>query len=412
MDIIKKKQHKPQVRLATASIFALILALGYYLLTKNSQPNISKNDLLIAAVKQGDFAVTVEGYGKLVSEQLKLITATTDALVSDVLLKPGAQVKKNSIIALLENPQLTQELKNEQQQLQQLEANLRQLNVDQQREQLTEQAMLTEIQSQYQSAKLKRQAQQQLVTQGIISQITFKQSQLNEDQLQTRVNIFTDRLQKLALVHQEAMNIQQQQIQQQRDKLANIQQQLNELKVTANFDGIIQRMTITLGQRLQTGEEIAVIGSEKRLIAEILIPQNQAQLIRTTQQVAIDTRQDIIKGEVARIDPIVDNNMVKLDIKLTGPLPDDARPEQNVDAKITISLLKNASYIEKPLNVKAQSQHKVYRVNKHQDSAEPIILTFGEVSGRYIEIRSAVKPGERFIISDLSNYQNQRIRLH
>ncbi len=412
MDIIKQKQRKPQAKLTIACIFALILLIGFYLLTRNNQASLAKNGLLIANVKQGDLIVTVDGYGKLASEQLKLITATTNATVSMILLKPGAEVSKNSVIAVLENPYLIQQLKTEQQQLSQFKANLRQLEVDQQREQLAEQAMLTEIQSQYQSARLKRQAQQQLVTQGIVSQIGFQQSQLTENQLQTRVEIFTARLQKLALVHQEALNIQQQQIQQQLSKLANVKQQISELKVKANFNGVIQKMAVTLGQSLQAGQEIAVIGSNKRLLAEILIPQNQAQLIELKQQVAIDTRQQIITGEVARIDPIVNNHMVRLDIKLTEPLPDDARPEQNVDARIKVKVLANARYIEKPINAKAQSQHTLYRVNHSQDSATAIALTLGEVSGRYIEITSAVKPGERFIISDLSNYQNSNIRLH
>ncbi|GLX78552.1 hypothetical protein tinsulaeT_18920 [Thalassotalea insulae] len=411
MDIIKKKSSKSRTKLyisATIAITALVSAM----VLNNNNVSLAKNTLLIAKVKQGDLAISVEGYGKLVSEKLKLITAATQATVSEVLLKPGAQVSEKSIIAVLENPYLTQQLTNEQQELAQLQANFRQLKVNQQREKLTEQAMLTEVKSAYQSARLKRQAQQQLVDQGIISQITFQQSQLDENQLDARVKILANRLQKLSLVHLEALNIQQQRIEQQLGKLTSIEQQIEQLTVKANFEGVIQHMAIKLGQSLQAGQEIAVIGSTKRLIAEIVIPQNQASLVQLTQQVTIDTRQTTITGEVSRIDPIVENNMVKVDIKLNEQLPSNARPEQSVDANIITKVLKNVSYIEKPINVMTNSQHTLYRLNSTQAMAKRTKISFGETAGRYIQINSAIKPGEHFILSDLSNYQSETIHLH
>ncbi len=413
MDIKKSKKPKNNAkRLLLINAVVIISALVSYYHFSHKRITLDKKDLLITGVKQGDLSITIDGYGKLVSEKLQLITSLTQATVKEIILKPGASVTKDSIIVKLENPKLVLAYQNAQQELMQLTANLRQMKVNQQREMLNEQAMLTELQSNYESAKLKRVAEEKLVADGIISQISFKQSQLNESQLSARIEILNKRLQQLSLVHIEALNIRQQVIAQQQGVIANIKHQIEQLDVKAGIEGVLQRLAVTLGQSLSPGQEIALLGSTKELIAEVKVPQLYAPSIKIGQQVEINTHPAIITGTVTRIDPVVADNTVSIDVALANNIPENARPEQNINAKIITKTLHNVTYIDRPANIKTASRQAIYRLNQQGDLASRTVLEFGEQAGRYIQVLSPVTLNEQFIISDLSNYQVNEISIN
>jgi multidrug resistance efflux pump len=415
MDVVKTKVRKSLINKKNVSIFSIaltiLLLLTFTKLTLD-QVSIAKKDLLFATVKNGDIDVTVEGYGKLASEKLQLITTLTRATVKEIRLKPGAKVSKESVIVKLANPELLQQVENAQQELAQINANLRQLKVNQQRELLDEESQLAELEALFETARLRRSAEEKLVSEGIVSQLAYKESVLNEKQLGRRIEILHKRVTQLSLVHKEGVNIQLERIKQQHGRLKIATNRMEKLEVKAGFDGVLQKLSVTLGQSLAPGQEVALIGSMTELIALIRVPQSQVQHVVVGQKVEIDTRQDKIIGVVSRIDPIVADNTVEVEVALPKSLPNSARPQQNVDAVITAKTLRNIKYIARPVNAVAKTIVELYQINSAEDQATKTSIEFGEKTGKFIEIIQGADTDDRFVISDLSNYSNKEITLN
>jgi multidrug efflux pump subunit AcrA (membrane-fusion protein) len=407
MDVVKtKKSGSFQV---TQSKLLLVLAaviavLVYFAVFANSAQSLDRQNLLIESVQQGDLEVIIEGYGTLTSDKQQLITSFSPATVKEIVLKPGAQVSANSVIVRLENPELVQQVENAEQELIQTQANLRQLKLNNQRETLNESATLAEITARFDTAALKRVAEEKLVKQGIVSQLTFQQSSLDERQLKQRIAILKERIGQLELVHQESVNIQAERVKQQQGRLSIAQSRLDKLTVRAGFDGVLQRLSVELGQSLSAGQEVALIGSVTDLIALIRVPQSQAQLISVGKVAIIDTRRDKIEGVVSRIDPIVDNNTVEIEIALPANLPASARPQLSVDGVIIADTLQNITYIKRPAGAQSNTITSLYKLDS-QASANAQELRFGVQAGQFIQVLSGASVGEQFIISDLSNLQ-------
>ncbi len=404
MDI--KKPNKIQGRFNKSHkllviLVSVILVLGIMAIRSSDSIIIKRSQIIVGTVKSGDLNVVVEGYGKLVSGTKQLITALTQATVKEVVLKPGASVSADSIILRMENPVLSQQVENASQELEQQKANLRQLKLNNLRELLNEEADLAEMKARYESATLKRSAEEKLVKNGIVAQLTYKESLLNEQQLGKRIDIFTRREKQLAKVHQEAINIQLERLKQHQGKLDIAQERVDKLVVRAGLDGVLQTLSVELGQSLSPGQEIALIGSVTELIAMIKVPQNQAQQIIIGQKVIIDTRRDKIEGRVSRIDPIVENNTVNVEIALPDHLPVSARPQLNIDGSIITDTLTNAIYLERPANVKANTEVVLYRVDASFENANLNKVKFGRTAGRYIEIISGAQNLEKYILSEL-----------
>ena len=407
MDVVKTKKSSSFKPTKGNMLLGLIVVIGvliYFAVAKNGAVSVARESLIIESVQQGDLEVIIEGYGTLTSDKQQLITSFSAATVKEIVLKPGAQVIANSVIVRLENPELVLQVENAEQELIQVQANLRQLKLNNQREILNESANLAEITARFDTAALKKAAEEKLVKQGIVSQLTFQQSVLDEKQLKQRIEILKQRIDQLKLVHDESINIQSERIKQQQGRLSSAKSRLDKLTVRAGFDGVLQRLSVELGQSLTAGQEVALIGSVTDLIALIRVPQSQAQLITIGKMAIIDTRRDKIEGVVSRIDPIVDNNTVEIEIALPASLPASARPQLSVDGTIVADTLQNISYIKRPAGAKSNTNVSLYRLLS-QESATSQELRFGAQAGQFIQILSGASVGEQFIISDLSNLQ-------
>src|SRR5204862_3557219 len=104
------------------------------------------------------------------------------------------------------------------------------------------------------------------------------------------------------------------------------QQQRNELRVRAGIEGILQVVPVEVGQQVAPGANLARVANPARLKAQVKIAETQAKDIQIGQKAHIDTRNGIVDGVVARIDPSVQNGTITVDVSLTGDLPKGAVP--------------------------------------------------------------------------------------
>ncbi|MBA6363636.1 RND transporter, partial [Colwellia sp. BRX8-8] len=178
MDILKQKPKKTLLNnkglIVTIAVVIVIVLVSYAKASLNSV-SLARKDLLLATVKQGNIDVTVEGYGKLTSDKLQLITTLTKATVEEIVLKPGATVTKESVIVKLANPELQQQVQSAEYSVAESRANLRQLKLNQRRETLTEKSNYLELVSQHKGARLTLTAQNKLVKSGIVKQIDYQE---------------------------------------------------------------------------------------------------------------------------------------------------------------------------------------------------------------------------------------------
>ena len=128
-----------------------------------------------------------------------------------------------------------------------------------------------------------------------------------------------------------------------------VKEQVAALQVKASTSGVVQQVSLELGERAQVGDSVALIADQNTLFAELQVQEVRVRDIALGQLVTIDTRTSEIIGEVIRIDPAVKAGMVLIDVKLTSELPAEARPELTVDGLIAISHIENTLYVKRPV---------------------------------------------------------------
>lgn len=410
MDVVKQKPVHNQYKRTAIIILGIAVTciVAMLLMGKESHRQVNRNQLVLSTVKQGDLRIQVQGYGVLRSHRQKLLTSLTSATVEEIVLRPGAKVTPDSIILRLNNPELHEEAERARMQLNQEKANLRKLELNNQRELLAEESNLADIVARFNMVKLRREAEQELVDKGIVSRLTYNTTVLEQEQLHESMQIQRNRIAQLKLVNQEGLNIQQEQINQTEALYLTVQNRVDALAVKAGINGILQRLPVELGQSIPAGQELALVGSELDLLALIRVPQAQAEKIQLGQTAEVTTRRDLIPGKVSRITPEVQEGTVTVEVQFTAALPASARPELNVDAVIYTAELKNTLYIDRPVNVRVNSNNSLYKLDPTRQMAEYSEVRYGEDAGKYIQLLEGATLNDTFIVSDMTGFTDSK----
>jgi RND family efflux transporter MFP subunit len=190
------------------------------------------------------------------------------------------------------------------------------------------------------------------------------------------------------------------------------QQQLSALHVTAGISGVLVDLPHQVGEHVAPGITLAKVVQPDQLKAALKIAETQARDIQIGQPASIDTHNGIIPGRVQRIDPAVQNGTVTVDVELTGPLPQGARPDLSVDGTIDLERLSNVIYVGRPALGNENSTLSLFRIDADGKGASRVPVKVGRASVNFIQVLEGLKEGDSVILSDMSRWDNvDRIRL-
>ena len=416
MDIARpsnaRKKRLKQAMYAGVGLLAVVLVSVGLSRLKPAAPTVERAVVWPAKVERGPMVRQVRGLGTLTPEDIRWIPATTQGRVERIILRPGTRVKSGDVILELTNPQLEQQLQDAQLKLGAAEAGLANIKVQLNNDLLQQRAASASIESDFNKAKMQAQMNEALAADKLVSDLVLKQSQVDAQSLGVRNQISKDQLESKAASIKAQMDVQRSLVDQARAFLRLTQQQRDELKVRAGLDGMLQLVPVEVGQQVAPGTNLARVANPSRLKAEIKIAETQAKDIQLGQKAEVDTRNGIVEGRVARIDPSVQNGTRTVDVTLTGALPKGAVPDLSVDGTIELERLNDVLFMGRPAFGQDQSVVGLFKISEDGVNAERVQVKLGKSSVNTIQVLSGLKVGDQVILSDMSAYDAyDRIRL-
>ncbi|MFT3782280.1 MAG: HlyD family efflux transporter periplasmic adaptor subunit [Nibricoccus sp.] len=417
MDIARpdlaRARRKRRLTYVIAGAAALLVVTILVARLKPAAPNVDKNLVWIDTVKRGSMLRQVRGIGTLVPEEIRWIAARTQGRVERIVLRPGAPVTPDSVILVLANPTVQQAAVDAEADLKSAEAEFITFKVQLERGVLDAEASLAAAKSAYETTRLQAEVNEDLFKDGLVSALELRRSKVAATDAASRFEIeqkryaFTkDSIAPQLAVKQAAVDRASAQAKLRRDDA-------EALNVRAGMDGVLQELPVEVGAQVQPGANVARVVDPTRLKAEVRVAETQARDIQIGQPSVIDTRNGIVGGQVSRIDPSVQNGTVTVDIRLTGELPKGARPALSVDGTIELERLENIIYVGRPASGQERSNIGLFRLAADGVHAERINVRLGRSSVNTIEVVEGLTPGDRVILSDMSQWDStDRIQLN
>src|SRR5215813_11208377 len=418
MDIKRPAKSKLKKRIRTAVLIILgLVAVGgiTYALAKMkpAAPTLDRSTAVIDTVKRGEMVRDVHGNGTLVPQVTRWIPAPADGRVEKVLIQAGVEVGAGTVIVELSNPQMEQQSIDAEFQVKTAEAELENLRVRLESDNMTQQSQIATINAEYSQAKLQLDSDEALAKQGLVADLPLKVSRVHVEDLANRLKVEQQRLAIAAKSKKAQLNAQQSRVEQLRALAKLKKDQVDALKVRAGTNGVLQQVSVQEGQQVTPGLNIARIADPASLKAELKIAETQIKDVKIGQTAKVDTRNGVIDGQVARIDPAAREGTFTVDVSFTGPLPTSARPDLSVDGTIELERLKNVLYVGRPVFGQGQQTVGMFRLSPDGQEARRTTVNLGRSSVSTIEIVNGLREGDQVIISDTStmdNYQIIRVR--
>ncbi len=408
----KKKRRKKKLLTGIVAAVALVLAtIGIYSL-EPAAPSIDGDAQWIVEVQRGSFLRAVRGSGTLVPEEIRWISAETDGSVEEEVVQPGARVEPDTVILRLSNTELEQQVADAGLELGVIEAQYTDLEIRLASEVLDQEATLAVIRSEQKSSVLQVEADRELRQSGLVPEIQLRRSELSVEQLTRRTEIEEERLTKKRESVTAQLRVKRTQVEQQQAIYDLRKRQLEDLNVKAGISGILQEVPVEIGQRVTAGTRLARVAQPDRLKAEVRIPETQAKDIQVGLTATIDTRNGIIEGRVARIDPAVQQGTVTVDVELPDELPKGARPDLSIDGTIELQKLEDVLYTGRPPYGRAYDTISLFLVSPDGKTAKRVQVELGATSVKNVEIVRGLKEGDRVILSDSNQWKDaEKLRL-
>ncbi|HEX6719634.1 MAG TPA: HlyD family efflux transporter periplasmic adaptor subunit [Pyrinomonadaceae bacterium] len=418
MDIKRppKSKIKKKIRNAIMIVVGLAAIGGItYGLTKlkPAAPTLDRSTAVIETVKRGEMVRDVRGNGTLVPEITRWVPAPADGRVEKILLQAGVEVDPSTVIVELSNPQMEQQATDADFQVKAAEADQENLKVKLESDTMTQKAAIATINAQYSQAKLQLDADEVLGKQGLVSELTLKISRVNVQDLANRLKVEQERLAVSSKSTKAQMNAASSRLQQLRVLAKLKRDQVEALKVRAGTAGVLQQVSVQVGQQVTPGFNIARVADPSSLKAVLRVAETQIKDVRIGQPVIVDTRNGLIQGTVSRIDPAAREGTFEIDASLQGPLPASARPDLSVDGTIELERLKDVLKVGRPAFGQAQQTIGMFVLTPDGTEAERKTVKLGRNSVSQIEILEGLKEGDQVIISDtsaLDSYPRIRVR--
>jgi HlyD family secretion protein len=401
IDTLRRRRH---FRLAAGVLlFAGLLAAAWGI-NRAVRPGLSASDIVVADVRRGNVDNTISAAGVVIPVHEEVVSSPGASRVARVLAKPGQQVKQGELLLELDDREIRLALESLKEQLAQQENKIvgLGLDMDQKLKQIRSAIELLEID--LQASRALRERNRKLRESGLVSGQDLLSSELNvqrnEVQLRQQRELSED-TRRVTASGIAAAKLQAEILQKQ---IARQEGLLQQTRVAAPFSGMLTSLVEEEGASVAAGQLVARVSELNNYRVEATLSDFHVRLLAAGQPVRVEQNGEVLPGRVHTILPEIQNGTIKLLVDLDQPHNPQLRNKMRVDVNVVTARLANVLVIDSGAAFNGKGRQPVFAVRG--GTARKALLTLGASDGKVVEVVDGAQPGDRFIVSDTSNFRD------
>jgi HlyD family secretion protein len=178
----KKRKRIRQLMIGGGTALALVVVTIALARLEPAAPSVSRASVWIDKVRQGEMLIQVRGPGTLKPRDFRWIAAQSAGRVERVIVRPGAVVEPNTILAELSNADLMRQAEEARYGLEASKAELTELELKLRSQALDQKAAGASASAAYEGQRLQAEAEREA---GVVAELTVRRAELHPGQLKT-----------------------------------------------------------------------------------------------------------------------------------------------------------------------------------------------------------------------------------
>ena len=192
-----------------------------------------------------------------------------------------------------------------------------------------------------------------------------------------------------------------------RKNLAEQQRTLEDAQIRSPRAATLTYINNEVGSRVGQGEKVAVISDLSHFKVEAEIADSYGDRVVPGAPVDVKIGREVLKGTVASVNPMSRNGVIAFSVRLDDDdyprLRSGLRTDVYVmcDVRDDIMRIRNGSYYMGP------GGYEMF-VDKGDGEITRRSVSLGESSYEWVEVKSGLEPGEKVVVSDMTDFRNQK----
>lgn len=368
-------------------------------------PSVALADIVVAQVRLGDVANTINASGVVVAMHEEQVTSPIQTRVAKVHAKAGQAVVAGELLLTLDQHSLQLAVDSLEEQSAQQENKIvgLTLEMDQKRKQLSSSIELLELD--LKTARVKWGRYQVFKDSGIVAKDDLLTAELNVQRLeiqlrQQRELIEDNRRSTSSSV--EAARLQKTILQKQ---LAQQQQLLAQAQVRAPFAGVLTWLLADEGASVNAGQLVAKVSEQSNYGVEASLSDFHARSLSPGQLVRVEQGNQGLAGRVQTILPEIQNGTVKLLVALDQADHPMLRNKLRVEVHIVTEQKTDVLVANQGVAFNGRGRQSLFLLK--DGVARKTELDVGASDGKVVELVAGAREGDSIITSDLSRFKDR-----
>lgn len=403
--VITPRSHRTR----TVAIIAVVglLGIGTWLVTPMIQrwtlaeDTISAERVRTATVSRGDFVRDISVQGRVVAAVSPTLYATQTGTVT-FEVESGDTVKAGQVVAVIDSPEIQNQLLQEQSRLTSLKVELDRQRIMTRQQQLENQKSEDSASITLQAAKREMTRAEQAFRQGALTEVDYEKAQ---DDLQTAELLYKHSLLDKDLDNERLdfeLQTRQLSVDQQELLVADLTRQVDELDILSPVSGIVGNLAVDQKTNVAKNQAILSVVDLSAFEVEVQISESYADDLAIGMLAEVRAAGEDYSAVLIAVSPEIIDNQVTGRVRFRDSVPAGLRQNQRLSTRILLEEKFNVLKVQRGQFFDSGNGRVAYRIEDGIAYRTPILT--GATSLNSIEIIEGLQEGDTIIISGTDQF--------
>jgi HlyD family secretion protein len=395
-----KSNNKRKLVILMFILLIVVFATNAFLSSPSAERSIDRASVQIAQVQIGDLVRDIISNGRIVAANAPQIYSPEQGFVK-LNVKAGDEVSIGQIVAILDSPELDNQLKQQVSEINRLKVELarQELDARSQKLQLTKQLDISQVD--LDAAKRENRRAHASMENNLISQIDFEKAvddlaraELTQKHAKEEVAIAKDRLvfelqSARSTVSRQALVVEE------------LERKISQLEILASVNGVVGNLLVQPRALVGKNDALMTLVDLSAYEVELNVAESYANELAIGMQTEITISGRKVMGKLSAISPEVKDRQVTTRVRFDQQALTGIRQNQQVSARV---LLENKTNVIKVRRGSFINSGGFVAYKLEGDIATKIDIQLGATSMREIEILAGLTENDEIIISNYDEF--------
>lgn len=368
-----------------------------------AEQSVSGERLRIATVTQGDFVRDISVQGRVVAAVSPTLYASQAGTIT-FTVDSGDEVRVGEELATIDSPEIQNQLLQEKSRLSSLEVELNRQHITSRQQQLQNQKAEDSATIALTAAQREKSRAEAAFSQGAMTEVDYEKTQddLLSAQLLHKHSLLDTELDAERLAFE--LQTSQLNLEQQRLTVAELNRQVDELKIISPVSGIVGNLSVDQKTNVAKNQSVLSVVDLSAFEVEVQISESYADDLAIGMQAEIRAGSNSYDSTLVAVSPEIINNQVTGRIRFNQSVPAGLRQNQRLTTRILLEEKRDVLMVQRGQFFDSGNGRVAYVIE--DGVAYRRSISTGATSLSNIEILDGLSAGDFIIVSSTDSFNS------